>query len=545
MPVSFLLSKLLTKGLRVAVAAFVLCTIFSFTATSSAQADITTPLDLAVGQSINGIAKIPVQSLGFTVPITENSTESKSYQIADKKKKKKKKKAKKSSKPKKKANRGSNKKKKAKNNNNKRKKAKNNKNKRKKAKNKNKRKKAKNKNKRKKGKNKRNKRKKAKNKRKGKKNPLRAVKKGAKKAGKGIKKGAKKAGKGIAKTAGKAAAIATLGAAAVATLGKDAVAEVGNFYNKYGCKGFGAFLKNPKAAGTIIKKVLPGLKKSFNKSKGNFSNLDQPREVQVAAMANPRFLSDGVHAGYVDLHKVDFAGKVYTAAINEMNALGKSAINKMSAEINKIGVQFKKNGSKIVKAFKDPNILCDRKKFEKKLASLGLKPNLANMQLGYIDDEEKSYGSLFKNLFISEAHASKSKTGWQYFQIGVSAQAVQGVGLGFFFVTNWKGAGHGYFYVQRTLAAGFTSPIDVGAGLSTGWAKNKKSSAFEGEGFGLAVEADASAIVADVSCGPEIGLSSSFKFSSIGVGCGFGVGPEDAGVGAVGTVSHAFAFKMY
>ena len=304
-------------------------------------------------------------------------------------------------------------------------------------------------------------------------------------------------------------------------------------------------MKNPKAAGTIIKKVLPGLEKSFKKSKGNFSSLDQPKEVQVAALSNPLFKSDGAQSGYVDLHNVGFAGKVYKSAISEMNALGSSAIKAITAEINKIGVQFKKNGSKIVNAFKDPNILCDRKKFEKKLASLGLKPNLRNMQLGYVDDEEKSYGSLIKNLFISDAHASKSKTGWQYFQVGVSAQAVQGVGLGFFFVTNWQSAGHGYFYVERTLAAGFTSPIDVGAGLSTGWAKNKKSSAFEGEGFGLAIEVDASAVVADVSCGPEIGLASNLQFSSIGIGCGFGVGPEDAGAGAVGTVSHAFAFKMY
>ena len=132
---------------------------------------------------------------------------------------------------------------------------------------------------------------------------------------------------------------------------------------------------------------------------------------------------------------------------------------------------------------------------------------------------------------------------WHGFSVGVSAEAIEGVALGFLFITDWNGKHHGFFTVDRTISAGLEVPIGVGVGIRNFFFVPSRVSGFEGEGYGVGVAVGAEAL-AKAEVGIDVSLASNLAFA--GIGAGVDVGVEAAtGPSAGGTISSGYTIKMY
>jgi len=347
----------------------------------------------------------------------------------------------------------------------------------------------------------------------------------------------------------------------------------------YGCMGFAQMLKSPKIANKMVKQLHPILKKSmskiakdaglasanplyFDNFKGDpghyglrkltsFSTINaQPnfRFLQYAAASEPVVMSDAVGMEVAALK----TGKIYKAAIKELEKQAKNI-----AELTRLTGVMAKNTGKMMAKFLDPNFLCNStgKEKQKVLEGLGLKPKI---KLAYnefsreLDYADTSSGSFFdKFSLISEAQAKRKRRGkkkkknsmWHGFQVGVSAEAVQGVGLGFLFITDWNGKHHGFFFMERTISAGLEAPVGVGTGVRTFFFAPSKVSGFEGKGYSVGIAAGAKAL-AKAEVGIDVSLASDLQFA--GVGAGVSVGLEAAtGPSAAGTLAAGYTIKMY
>ena len=132
---------------------------------------------------------------------------------------------------------------------------------------------------------------------------------------------------------------------------------------------------------------------------------------------------------------------------------------------------------------------------------------------------------------------------WHGFSVGGGAEAIEGVALGFLFITDWNGKHHGFFTVDRTISAGLETPVGVGAGIRTFFFAPSRVGGFEGEGFGVGIAAGAKAL-AKAEVGIDVSLASNFEFAGIGAGVDLGL-EAATGPSAAGTFSAGYAIKMY
>lgn len=404
------------------------------------------------------------------------------------------------------------------------------------------------------------------------------TRKATKKVGKGAGKAAKKTGKAVKKKVKAVGKVAISGALVAAAFGADVGKWVADQISKWGCLGVAQMLKSPKLANELVKKTYPTLKKwmkkhaksaglasinpvyfdDFRRKPGHYGPLklaslsnvyEQPNYglLQYAAASEPVVMSDAVVVEVAALK----TSKIYNAA---MSALKKQSKN--VAEVTRLAGVMAAKSAKVTAAFLNPHFLCTStaKEKQKKIEKLGLKPNFGKLDWALSGPEPKyaavdspSGRFLDKLSLISRAHAKKKKKKakrmWHGFSVGIGAEAVQGVGLGFLFITDWKSAHHGFFYLERTVSGGLEVPVGVGASIRTFFFTPSNVGGFVGEGYGLGIAAGGK-LLAKVEIGIDIALTDKFEFA--GVGAGIDVGAEAAtGPSAGGSFSADYAMKMY
>ena len=380
--------------------------------------------------------------------------------------------------------------------------------------------------------------KKKKNKRKKNKNPIKSSKKAGKKAG---------------KVAGVAAGAVASAAVATAVLGKDAAAYTANTIKSQGCKGMLGFLKDPRKARGMIKKIEPGLKKAYKNAKGRYTSIELNTGAQFSLAGNRSIMNDGYE--FSNFHRAAFKpGKIYKKGSAEMQRIGNSAIKEIQQQLNIVANKMTKQSAKVVKLFTNDKFVCgkDVKYKLAQLEKLGLKADLNKMRVGSFGDTE-SLSDRLAGLIIPKAHAARNDAGWQYFFVSVGGDAVQGYGLGFTLATDWKTTAQSFFTLERYLTMDSDGPgASFGPSVGTGWAQGPKPSTFSGMGFGIGAAVGFEASLAgtaglDASCGPTVGFDSKFHFSDVSVGCGLNVTAAEppANISLSGTISQSFSWRMY
>ena len=134
---------------------------------------------------------------------------------------------------------------------------------------------------------------------------------------------------------------------------------------------------------------------------------------------------------------------------------------------------------------------------------------------------------------------------WHGLEVSVGLDAGLGTyGLGFLFITDYVDQHHGYFFLSEGIIIPPGSELGAGVNVRTHFFPPQPLSGFAGQAYGVGIAVGGEKLV-KAEVGLDVGLSSDFKFASIGTGPSVGLDAADSTISGSVEVGTSFSFKMY